>query len=76
MKDLKLIETIVVTYFHENKDIDGKRLKEILTDSLNIEIGNVKLDENILKVYFGPKNKRKKIIFEIQKDKIKKRKDV
>lgn len=76
MKDMKLIETIVVTYFHENKDsIDEIRLKEILTESLNIDIGSVKLDSNILKVYYGPKTKRKKVIFEFHNDKIKIKKD-
>lgn len=72
MKDIKLIEAIVVTYFHENKDtIEANRLKEILTESLNIEIGSVRLEEDILKVYYGPKDKRKKIIFEIHSEKIK-----
>jgi hypothetical protein len=76
MKDIKLIDAIVVTYFHENKDkIDEDRLKEILTDSLNIDIGSVKLEGGLLKVYYGPKTKRKKVLFEIHDDKIKHRKE-
>lgn len=76
MKDLKLIEAIVVTYYHENKDsIEESRLKEILTDSLNIDIGGVKLEGDILVIYYGPKNKRKKAIFEIHNEKIKIKKD-
>lgn len=76
MKDLKLIEAIVVTYYHENKDsIEETRLKEILIDSLNIDIGSVKLEGDILIIYYGPKNKRKKAIFEIQNEKIKMKKD-
>lgn len=76
MKDIKLIETIVISYFHENKDnIEEDRLEEILRDSLNIEIGSVKLQDNILKVYYGPKSKRKKVLFEIHNDKIKHIKD-
>jgi hypothetical protein len=75
MKNIKLIETIVITYFHENKDkIDEDRLEEILKESLNVEIGSVKLENNILKVYYGPKP-RKKVIFEIHEDKIKHKKE-
>jgi hypothetical protein len=77
MKNIKLIEIIVVTYFHENRgQIDENRLQQILTESLNIEIGDVKLEGDILKVYYGPKlPKRKKIIFEIHNEKIKHRKE-
>jgi len=76
MKDIKLIETIVVTYFHENKNkIDKVRLHQILEESLEIEIGSIKLDGDILTVYYGPKQKRKKVIFEIHEDKIKHRKE-
>jgi len=71
MKDLKLIEAIIVTYFYENKDMEESKLKEILTDSLNIDIGTIKLEGDILIIYYGPKNKRKKVIFQIHNEKIK-----
>lgn len=72
MKDIKLIECVVKSYFYENKNnIDEQRLKEILTDSLNIDIGSVKIEENFIRVYYGPKNKRKKVLFEFHDDKIK-----
>ena len=76
MKDIKLIETIVITYFHENKNkIDKVRLRQILEESLEIEIGSVKLDGDNLIIYYGPKTKRKKVLFEIHEDKIKHRKE-
>lgn len=76
MKDIKLIDTIVVTYFHENKNkIDEVRLRQILEESLEIEIGSVKLEGDTLMIYYGPKAKRKKVIFEIHNDKIKHRKE-
>jgi hypothetical protein len=75
MKNIKLIETIAITYFHENRgQIDEDRLQQILKESLNVEIGNVKLEGDILKVYYGPKP-RKKVIFEIHNEKIKIKKD-
>lgn len=71
MKDIKLIECFVKSYFHQNRDIDEDCLKQILTESLNIDIGSVKIEGNIIKIYYGPKTKRKKVLFEFHDDKIK-----
>lgn len=65
MKDVKLIEAIVFSYFNENKDIDTEKLKDILVETLAIKIGDVKLKNNTLKVYYGESKKRKKVEFEI-----------
>jgi hypothetical protein len=76
MKDIKLIKTLVISYFHENEHkINEIQLEEFLKESLNIDIGEVTLINGLLTIYYGPKNKEKRILFEIHKDKIKHKKD-
>ena len=71
MKDIKLIETIVLSYFQGKHTIDEFRLEEILKEALNINIQEVTYEDNILTIYYGPKTKSKKIEFEVHNDKIK-----
>jgi len=72
MKDIKLIEAIVVAYYRENKDdIKIESLKELLIDSLNIEIDSVILENNTINVYYDPEKIRKKLTFQFHNDKIK-----
>ena len=73
MKYIKLIETIVVTYYHENRDnIEEDRIEELLKESLNIKINGAKFEDNLLTVSYGNK---KKVVFEFHNDKIKIKKD-
>jgi hypothetical protein len=75
MKDLKLIETLVISYFHENKKINQFSLEDFLKESVNIEISEVTYEDNILTITYGPKTKSKKLIFEVHNDKIKHKKE-
>jgi len=71
MKDRKLIEIVVKSYFHENKDLDVMKIGELLKESLNIKISNIELEGKYLRILYGSKKNEKEIIFEINKDKIK-----
>ena len=73
MKDIKLIEAVVVSYYYGNKDIKAEKLEEILKDSLNVEIGDVTIKDKLIKICYG--NKGKTVIFDTHNDKIKLKKE-